>query len=116
MGDERGHGPPNPVESIQSERNSIRRGSLEITIERARRLNMDKFYNGQLIRYNGWSKIFTLVRERNCAEALKFLSCMEPTEMLHGIPGPAVIAQIRKFLEQKVIVTNACYRLQFCKE
>ena len=54
------------------------------------------------IRYNGWQKLFKAVRENDMPLAIKLLSCLEPTEMLWGFPGPDMIAQIRKFLEQNV--------------
>lgn len=36
--------------SIELERAALRRGSLEITIERNRTLNTEKFYNASLVR------------------------------------------------------------------
>lgn len=38
--------------SIEVERDALRRGSLEITMERSRTLNTEKFYNGALV--CGW--------------------------------------------------------------
>lgn len=35
--------------SIELERDALRRGSLEITLERSRTLNTEKFYNGALV-------------------------------------------------------------------
>jgi hypothetical protein len=54
------------------------------------------------IRYNGWTKLFAAVRDGDQEKALKFLSCLEPTEMLNGYPGPEILADIRKFTEKKV--------------
>jgi hypothetical protein len=54
------------------------------------------------IRYNGWTKLFGAVRDGDQEKALKLLSCLEPTEMLNGYPGPDMIADIRKYLEKKV--------------
>eukprot|EP00123_Amoebidium_parasiticum_P014050 comp22298_c0_seq1/m.33086 comp22298_c0_seq1/g.33086 ORF comp22298_c0_seq1/g.33086 comp22298_c0_seq1/m.33086 type:complete len:979 (-) comp22298_c0_seq1:738-3674(-) len=88
--------------SIMIEHNALRRGSLEITVERSRLLHAEDFYNGPLIRYNGWKLLHAAVREGNGVEALRLLACLEPTEALMGHPGPAVLLDLRRFLEKQL--------------